>query len=262
MGAGMNSHMPLTAQGPLDILARTLLYGSRFSMSSTTPPLKRVIAVDGPAASGKSTIARELARSLGWIYINSGALYRAIALALLRANLDGSDVDALKTGLARIQLGLEPKGDRTFLDGQDVTEVLRSREVSIHSSVVAKLPPVREKVNLELRRLGGTHNSVVEGRDIGSVVFPEAELKVFLEASPEERARRRMVEYERLGSGASIEEIGRELAERDKQDATRSVAPLRPPDGAVVCNSTHMTPAQVVDHLLTLISKSTEGHPR
>jgi len=213
----------------------------------------RMIAVDGPAASGKSTVARTLAKALAMRYINSGALYRAIALLFLRESIHPEDPTAVRSALDRTQIEIDEVGARYYLGGEEITSTLWTREVTQMASVVAKLSSVREKVNAELRRMAKGSECVIEGRDIGSVVFPEATFKVYLEASPEERARRRQKDFEAMGAGASLEEIGRELAERDQQDSTRAVAPLRPPEGAIVCNSTGMTPEQVVDHLLALI---------
>jgi cytidylate kinase len=220
-----------------------------------------VIAVDGPAASGKSTIARGLAAALGFRYVNSGALYRAIAYGLLKAGVDICTVDAGvgAAALARIRVECGGDSDRFLLAGEDVSTAIRSREVSAEASRVAQVRQVREKVNQELRRLCAGSNCVVDGRDIGSVVFPDASFKIYLEATPEERARRRLKDYQGMGNTASLEETIRELAERDQQDSTRALAPLRPSEGAIVCNSTHMTPQQVVDHLLSLIRNDLKG---
>ncbi|MBI4858705.1 MAG: (d)CMP kinase [Candidatus Riflebacteria bacterium] len=189
-----------------------------------------MIAVDGPAASGKSTIARNLARALSWRYINSGALYRAIAHEFLTTGVDPGDQKAVDLALDRFEIRCDESGERHAVRGQDVTEALRTREVSVMASVVARLPCVRDKVNSELRRLAKDAPCVMEGRDIGTVVFPDAAYKVYLEASPEERARRRQIDYARMGCTASQIDIQRELAERDQQDSTRAVAPLRPPE--------------------------------
>jgi cytidylate kinase len=212
-----------------------------------------MIAVDGPAASGKSTIARGLAARLSYRYINSGAFYRALAHEFLRHGVDSSDVEAADRLLAAVRVDQDDEGERCFVDGVDVTGGLRSREVTQEASVIAKIPRVREKINQELRRLARNSDCVIDGRDIGSVVFPDATVKVYLEASQEERARRRLKDFEAMGSGASLEEIGREIAERDQQDSTRSVAPLRPSEGAIVYNSTGRTPQEVVDQLLALM---------
>jgi len=213
----------------------------------------KMIAVDGPAASGKSTVARNLAKALSMRYINSGALYRAIAFEFHRKGVDPENTGQVESALRGLEIESNNTGDRYFLGSEEVTTFLWTRETAHMASIVAKVPQVREKVNDELRRLSTGNDCIVEGRDIGTVVFPNANFKVFLEASPEERARRRKKDFEVMGAGGSLEEIGRELAERDQADSTRAVAPLRPPEGAVVCNSTGMTPQQVVDHLLALI---------
>jgi cytidylate kinase len=189
-------------------------------------------------------------------YINSGALYRAIAYEFDRKRVDPENPAAVGVALGGLKIESDGSGDRYFLGDEDVTEHLWTRETAHMASIIAKDSRVREKVNDELRRMAAVGDCIVEGRDIGTVVFPGANLKIFLEASPEERARRRKKDFEVMGAGGSLEEIGRELAERDQADSTRAVAPLRPPEGAVVCNSTGMTPQQVVDHLLALIRES------
>jgi cytidylate kinase len=214
-----------------------------------------IIAVDGPAASGKSTIARGIAQALQYRYVNSGALYRAIAYALLKGMVDLSDGSAVVRALERLTIGFDVVGERYLIDGDDVTKHLQRRDVSVHASKVAQLYAVRERVNRELREIADGHDCVVEGRDIGSVVFPAAGVKVYLEATLEVRARRRMVDYQRQGAGHAIEEIVSELRERDEQDSTRSIAPLRPPEGAIVVNSTDMTPDEVVHHILALVKE-------
>jgi cytidylate kinase len=219
-----------------------------------------MIAIDGPAASGKSTIAQGLARALCYRYINSGAFYRAVAHEFLRCGVNLDDAEAVGAGLSRIQMDSDASGERYYVRGEDVTAALRSREVTHVASVIAKIPRVREKVNQELRRLAQGSSCVIDGRDIGSVVFPDASFKVYLEASAEERARRRLKDYQGMGAAGSLEEIGREIAERDQQDSMRSVAPLRPPEGAIVCNSTGLTPDQVVDQLLALIKERHGGN--
>lgn len=214
---------------------------------------KNMIAVDGPAASGKSTIARGLAARLGYRYVNSGAFYRALAYSTLSQGVDPTDAAKLEAMLAGIELDCDEEGQRISVNRGDVTDELRSRDVEHQASVIAKIPRVREKVNDELRRLARNSHCVMDGRDIGSVVFPDATCKVYLEASPEERARRRLKDFEAMGAGVSLDQIGRDIAERDRQDSTRSVAPLRPSEGAIVYNSTGQTPQEVVDQLLSLM---------
>jgi len=207
--------------------------------------------VDGPAASGKSTIARGLASALAFKYINSGALYRAIGYYSLREMTDLSNSRIRADFLDGLTFGVE--SHRYRINGEDITEYLNTHEASVQASVVARMPEVREKVNLELRRLACDDMCVVEGRDIGTVVFPDAELKVYLEATLEERARRRLLDYEAQQAGRSLDEISQELADRDSVDASRTIAPLKKPEGAISVNSTDMTPEEVIDHLLTLV---------
>jgi cytidylate kinase len=214
---------------------------------------RNMIAVDGPAASGKSTIARGLANRLAYRYVNSGAFYRALAHEFLHAGVSAEDAEAVDRLLGKTRIDCDDDGDRVFVSGADVTDALRSREVTHQASIIAKIPRVREKVNQELRRLARDSDCVMDGRDIGSVVFPDATVKLYLEASLEERARRRLKDFAATGSGASLEEISRDIAERDRQDSTRSVAPLRPSEGAIVYNSTGRSPQEVVDQLLALM---------
>lgn len=165
-------------------------------MSPSQPTTQNMIAVDGPAASGKSTIARGLAARLGFRYVNSGAFYRALAYESLHRHVDVADPAQLDAMLASVELDCDAEGERCFVNRHDVTERLRSREVTQQASIIAKIPRVREKINEELRRLARTSHCVMDGRDIGSVVFPDATVKVYLEASPEERARRRLKDFD------------------------------------------------------------------
>lgn len=210
----------------------------------------KVITVDGPAASGKSTVARRLAEGLGFRYINSGAIYRAFALALSRAQAALEDDGAVESTLDSITVEVERGGEQTFLDGEDVTEEIRTREISEMASRVAKLPSIRGRVNAELKRIASSTDCVVDGRDIGTVVFPYADFKLFLEATLEERSRRRLLDYQRAGKPAALEEIQAELSERDHADRSRLLAPLAAAQDATVVNSTGQTVDQIVASLL------------
>ena len=203
-----------------------------------------VIAIDGPAGAGKSTVARAVARKLGWTYLDSGAMYRAVALLAL--DFPTRQPAALAQA-ARIDVG----GGRVLLDGRDVTRQLRAPEVSEAASRVAADPDVRRALVAKQRGLIGEGDWVAEGRDIGTVVAQDAGLKVFLTATPEERARRRAAEL-----GADARAVLAEQALRDERDATRAHSPLRPAPGAVTLDSTDLSVEEVVGRILALARPS------
>lgn len=198
-----------------------------------------VVAIDGPAGAGKSTVARALAHALGFTYLDSGAMYRSVALAAIRR---GTDPAAVAPEL-EIQVG-----DRVILDGEDVTEAIRSPEISEAASRAAADPAVRRAMVALQRRLIGRGDWVAEGRDIGTVVAPEAEVKVFLTADPRERARRRAQEL-----GVGLETVLREQAIRDERDRAREHSPLRPAPGAVELDTTGLSRDEVVRRLVELV---------
>ena len=199
-----------------------------------------VVAIDGPAGAGKSTVARAVAAELGFTYLDTGAMYRAVALAAAdRAAEPASVASTLK---------IEPQGERILLDGRDVTEEIRTPEVSEAASRAAADPAVRRAVVEQQRRLLDAGDWVAEGRDIGTVVAPDAEVKVFLTAEPEERARRRAAEL-----GLDPARVLAEQTIRDERDRTREHSPLEPARGAVVLDSTHLTLAQVVQRIAELV---------
>jgi CMP/dCMP kinase len=202
-----------------------------------------VIAIDGPAGAGKSTVARAVARELGFTYMDSGAMYRCVALAALRSGVEPA---ALAAGL-RIDLG-----DRVLLNGEDVTDAIRTPEVSEAASRAAADPAVREAMVAAQRQLLGRGGDwVAEGRDIGTVVAPDASLKVFLDADPGERARRRASE---LGGDAAM--VLAEQTIRDERDRTRAVSPLEPAAGAVVLDTTELSLDEVVERVVQLARKN------
>jgi cytidylate kinase len=203
-----------------------------------------VIAIDGPAAAGKSTVARAVARRLGWTYLDSGAMYRVVALLVLA--FPEREPAALARA-ARIDVG----GGRVLLDGRDVSGQLRAPEVSEAASLVAADPGVRKALMTKQRGLIGDGDWVAEGRDIGTVVAPDAALKIFLTAAAEERARRRAAEL-----GADARAVLAEQALRDERDATRAHSPLRPAQGAVTLDTTDSSVEEVVDHIVALARAS------
>ena len=206
-----------------------------------------IIAIDGPVGSGKSTLARRVAALLGYTYIDTGAMYRSVALKALQRQISLDDTAQL-TSLARktrIDLRAEDSTQRVFLDGEDVTVAIRTPEVAQAASKIAVVPELRKVLVAEQRRAGERGGVVMEGRDIGSVVFPDAQLKIFLTASPEVRAERRWREHQQKGDAIDIDRTLEEVRERDRRDRERSASPLvRAPD-AILVDSTAMEPDEV-----------------
>ncbi|HTP43075.1 MAG TPA: (d)CMP kinase [Candidatus Acidoferrum sp.] len=215
-----------------------------------------IIAIDGPVGSGKSTLARRVAELMGYVYIDTGAMYRALALKALRGGLifdRYGDLEALARG-TRIDLKAVDGTQQVFLDGEDVTTAIRTPEVSQASSKIAVVSGVRHVLVAEQRRAGQQGGVVMEGRDIGSVVFPDADLKIFLTASPEVRAERRYHEHQQKGDSIDLARTLDEIHERDQRDRERTTSPLvRAPD-AVVVDSTAMG-AEEVARLVVMLAK-------
>lgn len=213
-------------------------------------PAPTIVAIDGPAGSGKSTVARAVARRLGYTYIDTGAMYRSVAQWALELGMDLDDMHRLEQ-LAR-ETHIEFAGDRVLRNGVDVTAAIRRPEVSEAASKIAAYPGVRRAMREEQRRIGAAGPAVMEGRDIGTVVFPEAQVKVFLDASSQERARRRAAEL-----GAPVEEVARDLAGRDERDRTRTEAPLVQAPDAEYVDTTGMTPEEVAEAVLRIVRQRT-----
>jgi CMP/dCMP kinase len=217
---------------------------------------KLIIAIDGPVGSGKSTVARRLAALMGYVYVDTGAMYRALALKAIRRGValeDAAALEALARG-TRIDLRAQDGTQQVFLDGEDVTAAIRSPECSQASSKLAVVPGVRKVLVAEQRRAGEQGGVVMEGRDIGSVVFPDADLKIFLTASPEVRAERRWREHQQKGEGVTLERTLEEIHERDRRDRERATSPLVRAKDAVVVDSTAMD-AEEVARLVMLLAK-------
>ncbi|WP_243384288.1 (d)CMP kinase [Geothrix alkalitolerans] len=214
-------------------------------MTASALPL---IAIDGPSGVGKSTTARRAAARLGWQYLDTGAMYRAATLALQRAGLSLADRPALERLLAGLDLAQE--STRIFLAGEDVSEAIRSQEVTRGVTPVSADARVREVLVEQQRRIGASGRWVVDGRDIGTVVFPGACCKIFLTASPEARARRRFLELEAKGQTPVFDEVLADQRRRDEADSTRAEAPLRRAADAVELDSSAMTLDQVVDWIV------------
>ncbi|HXE75520.1 MAG TPA: (d)CMP kinase [Candidatus Xenobia bacterium] len=219
-----------------------------------------VIAIDGPSGSGKSTVARAVAERLGYLYVDSGAMYRAVALCASEEGIPPDAVDRLTALAGRIEIDLRrnASGVRIFVDERDVTEAIRTPEISKLASLIAVLPAVRERLVAQQQRIGAAGGIVMEGRDIGTVVFPRAELKVFLDASPEERARRRHAQHLEQGMESSLEQTKKEVEERDRRDSTRSVSPLAQAPNAVYLDTTALTADDAVDVIVRLAEKKVE----
>jgi CMP/dCMP kinase len=217
-----------------------------------------VIAIDGPAGTGKSSVSRGLARSLSARYLDTGAMYRIVTLAVLRAGVDLSDTPAIELSAADIpvSVGYDPDEDRAYLDAEDVSREIRGDAVTRAVSAVSAVPAVRARlVGLQRELAAGPDSVVVEGRDIGTVVLPDADVKIFLTASPEERARRRNDQNVASGLGDDYEAVLADVKRRDHLDSTRAVSPLRAADDASVVDSSDMTEAQVIAHLLKLVEE-------
>jgi len=218
-------------------------------------PRRGIIAIDGPAGSGKSTVGRLLAQRLGYLYLDTGAMYRARAWKALRAGVPLEDAEAL-TRLAqtsRITLSGDPEHLRVAIDGQEVTEAIRAPEISRAASIIATLEGVRRAIVAAQREMGRDGGVVLEGRDTGTVVFPDADVKFFLDARPEVRARRRWAQERAQGREVSFEETLRETLERDRRDQERSASPLRQAEDAVYLDSSDMSIEQVVERMLEII---------
>jgi cytidylate kinase len=216
-----------------------------------------IIAIDGPSGAGKSTLAKRLAKELGFIYLDTGAMYRALALKVLRQGVDLADDARLARLVESTEIDLQEVNGtlEVLLDGINVARDIRTPEVSQMASKVSALKIVRARM-LDLQRSMGQRGSVVaEGRDIGTVVFPNAEVKVFLDASAEERARRRCTELRAAGRGADLNETLREMEQRDKRDSERDLAPLRMADDALRIDSSNATADAVAAKVLSAIRR-------
>ena len=216
------------------------------------------IAIDGPSGAGKSTLARKAAAVLGYLYVDTGAIYRTVALSAVRRGIDPSDARRLVPTLDELEIRLKYAEDglqHMYLNGEDVSQAIRVHEISQHASTVSAIAEVRAFL-LELQRdLARRNNVVMDGRDIGTVVLPNAQVKIFLTASPESRARRRHLELEQRGQKTDFETVLRDIIKRDEQDANRPIAPLRQAEDAVLIDTTHLDLEQSLQAILDTIKE-------
>lgn len=218
---------------------------------------KRIITIDGPAGAGKSTVAKRLAAKLGLSYLDTGAMYRALTLKAIRQDVNLDDEDALVQLARRTTIDLENNGSiiKVFLDDEDVSEAIRTIEVTNKTFYVARAPRVREIMVEWQRAMGERKGVVVEGRDIGTVVFPKATKKFYLDADVDERSRRRIEELREKGNDVDADKLTAELKERDHKDKTRDAGPLKKADDAIFIDSTHLSIDEVVDVMLKHIKQ-------
>ena len=216
------------------------------------------IAIDGPAGAGKSTIARAAARSLGFLYVDTGAMYRAIALHLLRNQVEAEDTDKIEELLADMTIRIIYSGgeQQIILNGENVTSQLRKEEVGNMASKSAANPKVREKLLQLQRDIARDNDVIMDGRDIGTFVLPKADVKVYLTASVEERANRRYLELKEKGQDADIKKIEEDIRTRDFQDMNRSIAPLKQAEDAVVIDSSRLSIPEVMDRIVDAFQES------
>jgi cytidylate kinase len=218
-------------------------------------PSRLVVAIDGPAGAGKSSVSKLLTRALGYRLLDTGALYRSVALLAKRAQVAWDDAPGLAAIAAGLEVSFSLQGDTNHItvNGEDVTEAIREPDISQGASKVSALPPVREALLDLQRRLGAEGGVVAEGRDVGTVVFPNAEAKFFLTASEAVRAERRFLELQAKGVEATLEETHREMVERDERDSKRAVAPLLQAEDAVLVDSSGRTLEEVVAEMVAVV---------
>ncbi len=216
------------------------------------------IAIDGPAGAGKSTIAKAVAKEMSYIYVDTGALYRSIALNAIFKNVDTDNADDIKAMLenTNVELKFINGEQRVFLNGEDVSDKIRTTEVSMMASKVSAVPAVREFL-LELQRsIARKNNVLMDGRDIGTVVLPDAQVKIFLTASAECRAKRRYDDYVKMGINEDYDKILADIVKRDYDDSHRAIAPLKPADGSVTVDTSNDTLQQSIDRIVEIINNT------
>jgi cytidylate kinase len=219
-----------------------------------------IIAIDGPSGAGKSTLGRMLARALNLLYIDTGSMYRAVALAVMESSISANDDVAVGSLAARVDIDLrgDPDSLQVILGGRDVTEQIRSEEVTALSSIISSIPAVRRAMVARQRSLG-ERGAVLNGRDIGTVVFPDADVKFFLTALPQARAERRFNEDRAQDPNANFEEIFADMTERDRRDSTRADSPLKNADDAIIVDSTGLSLEEVFEKMMEKVREK-RGH--
>ena len=219
------------------------------------------VAIDGPAGAGKSTIARKAAEALGFVYVDTGAIYRTVACAVDAAGVSASDIQAVECLLPSLEVRLSWTEDglqHMHLNGEDVTGKIREPNISQLTSQLSALPAVRDFLMETQRQTARCYNVIMDGRDIGTVVLPNADVKIFLSASPAERAKRRWLELKNAGKESSYEEVYAEMLQRDQRDSNRSVAPLKPADDAVMLDTSALDLQESVDAVISIIQRKSK----
>ena len=217
-----------------------------------------VVAVDGPAGSGKGTITKIVADKMDLVSIDTGAMYRCVALEMINRNVSMDEIDKIKDILEEIKIELKRENDtpKVYLNGKDVSREIRTESVTKFVSPVSKIKEIREKLTEWQREMGQNQNIIMEGRDIGTTVFPNADVKIYLDATPEERARRRFEQNKQEGiTGMTYEEILENVKQRDYNDSNREIAPLRKAEDAILVDSTNMTIDEVVQAIIDIIKE-------
>jgi cytidylate kinase len=221
-----------------------------------------IIAIDGPSGAGKSTLGRMLARALNLLYIDTGSMYRAVALAVMESSISANDDVAVASLAARVDIDLagDPDALKVTLEGRDVTDEIRSDEVTQMSSLISTIPEVRRAMVARQREMG-RRGAVLNGRDIGTVVFPDADVKFFLTAVPDERAQRRFIEEREQDTNVSFKATFADMIERDRRDSTRADSPLKVAEDAIVVDSTGLSVDQVFEKMMAAIETKAGGMP-
>lgn len=216
------------------------------------------IAIDGPAGAGKSTIAKMAAKKLDFIYVDTGAMYRAMALYFLRREIDAKDEKKIAEACEHINVTIayQEGEQQVLLNGENVNDFIRTEEVSMMTSNTSKYPAVREKLLYLQRELAAANNVIMDGRDIGTCVLPDAELKIYLTASASERAKRRYLEQKERGVESDLAQIERDIIARDEQDMNREIAPLKQAEDAIYLDTSDMTIEEVVTKIVSLVQKA------
>ncbi len=213
-----------------------------------------IVAIDGPAGSGKGTITKQVGERLGLINIDTGAMFRCVTLDMIQKGIEVEEENKIKEMLNKIEIELK-ENEEVFLNGQEVTKRIRENDINRFISPVSMIPMVREKL-LELqRKMAQGKNIIMEGRDIGTVVFPNADVKIYLDASPEERAKRRVQQNQEKGLTTSYEEVLKSIKDRDQKDSTREIAPLRKAEDAIYIDSTNMTIEKVTEEIVKIVKE-------